>query len=127
MARFCHTSRFHLRILRPCRQTDFPFPFEQPFFLVLIFVIGYQTLWHGLKALATLNFKSIQALMLIAVCGAWLLGKYEEAAVVIVLYTLAEKLEDIGIAKSQSAMNALFQQMPKLVFVKAHGQSDSDR
>ena len=91
---------------------------EQPFFLAFILIIGYQTLWHGLIALATLNFKSINALMLIAVAGAWYLGNYEEAAVVIVLYTLAEKLEDIGIEKSQSALNHLFQQMPKTVFVK---------
>lgn len=95
---------------------------EQPFFLAFILIIGRQTLWHGLKALATFNFKSINALMLIAVAGAWYLGKYEEAAVVIVLYTLAEKLEDIGIEKSQSALNSLFQQMPKFVTVKNFDQ-----
>lgn len=91
---------------------------EQPFFLIFILVIGYQTLWHGLLALLTFNFKSIQALMLIAVCGAWYLGKYEEAAVVIVLYTLAEKLEDIGIEKSQSALAKLLSKMPKFVWLK---------
>lgn len=90
----------------------------QPFFFAFILIIGHQTLWHGLKALLTLNFKSINTLMLIAVAGAWYLGRYEEAAVVIVLYTLAEKLEDIGIEKSQTALNTLFQQMPKTVFVK---------
>ena len=51
-----------------------PHSIEVPFFLTLILVIGYQTLWHGLYALLTLNFKSIQALMLIAVAGAWYLG-----------------------------------------------------
>lgn len=90
---------------------------EQPFYFLFILVIGYETLWHGFKALVTINFKSINALMLIAVSGAWYLGKYEEAAVVIVLYTLAEKLEDIGMEKSQSAMKRLFQQMPKFVTV----------
>lgn len=91
---------------------------EIPFFLLLILGIGHQTLWHGLKALLTLNFKSINALMLIAVAGAFYLGKYEEAAVVIVLYTLAEKLEDIGIEKSQSALSTLMNQMPKKVWIK---------
>lgn len=95
-----------------------PHSIEFPFFLIFIFVIGYQTLWHGLCALLTFNFKSINALMLIAVGGAWYLGKYEEAAVVIVLYTLAEKLEDIGIEKSQSALGALLEKMPKFVSLK---------
>jgi Cd2+/Zn2+-exporting ATPase len=95
-----------------------PHSFETPFLFFFIFVIGYQTLWHGLIALMMLNFKSINALMLIAVAGAWYLGKYEEAAVVIVLYTLAEKLEDIGIEKSQSALGALLAKMPKYVLVK---------
>lgn len=99
-----------------------PYPIEQPFFLLLILAVGYQTLWHGFIALVSLNFKSISALMLIAVIGAWYLGKYEEAAVVIVLYTLAEKLEDIGIEKSQSALSSLLDQMPK--FVRLTGRND---
>lgn len=89
-----------------------------PFFLLVILGIGYKTLWHGFQALITLNFKSIKALMLIAVFGAFYLGKYEEAAVVIVLYTLAEKLEDIGIQTSQSALGALIEKMPKFVTIK---------
>lgn len=89
-----------------------------PFFLLIILGIGYKTLWHGFQALITLNFKSINALMLIAVFGAFYLGKYEEAAVVIVLYTLAEKLEDIGIETSQSALGALIEKMPKFVTLK---------
>lgn len=95
-----------------------PASIDVPFFLLLIVAIGYKTLWHGFQALITLNFKSINALMLIAVFGAFYLGKYEEAAVVIVLYTLAEKLEDIGIETSQSALGALIEKMPKSVTLK---------
>lgn len=95
-----------------------PASIDVPFFLLLIVAIGYKTLWHGFQALITLNFKSINALMLIAVFGAFYLGKYEEAAVVIVLYTLAEKLEDIGIEISQSALGALIEKMPKSVILK---------
>ena len=92
--------------------------FEIPFFLAFILGIGYQTLWHGFLSLASFNFKNIQTLMLIAVAGAWQLGKYEEAAVVITLYTLAEKLEDIGMEKSRSALGSLFEKMPKTAFLK---------
>lgn len=95
-----------------------PSSIEIPFILAIIFGVGYKTLWHGLQALLRLNFKSIKLLMLIAVAGAFYLEKYEEAAVIIVLYTLAEKLEDIGIEKSQSALSALIEKMPKLVTLK---------
>jgi len=93
-------------------------PYTAPFFLILILAVGYETLWKGLTALSRLNFKSINLLMLIAVCGAFYLGEYEEAAVVIALYTLAERLEDIGIAKSRSALESLIRQMPKEVVLK---------
>ena len=89
-----------------------------PFLICIIAGIGYQTLWHGLKALVTLDFKSISALMLIAVLGAFYLGLYEEGAVVIVLYTLAEKLEDIGIEKSRSALGLLIEKMPRVILLK---------
>lgn len=95
-----------------------PSSIKIPFILAIILGVGYQTLWHGLQALLSLNFKSINLLMLIAVAGAFYLGKYEEAAVIIVLYTLAEKLEDIGIEKSQSALSTLLEKMPKLVTLK---------
>ena len=95
-----------------------PSSIEIPLILAIILGVGYKTLWHGLQALLTLNFKSIKLLMLIAVAGAFYLGKYEEAAVILVLYTLAEKLEDIGIEKSQSALSALLEKMPKLVTLK---------
>lgn len=91
---------------------------ETPFFLLFILIVGYSTLWHGASALISFDFKNINALMLIAVLGAWFLGKYEEAAVVIVLYTLAEKLEEIGIERSQSALSVLVKQMPKFALLK---------
>lgn len=89
-----------------------------PFFLTFTILFGYQTLWHGLQAFIHLNFKSINFLMLIAVIGAFYLGEYPEGAIVIILFTLAEKLEDIGIAKSQSALDSLINKMPKTVLVK---------
>jgi len=54
-----------------------------PFFAAVVLGIGYRTIWHGLQALALLNFRSIKLLMVMAVTGAFYLGEYEEAAVVI--------------------------------------------
>lgn len=89
-----------------------------PFFLGIILFIGHQTLKEGFQALFQLNFKSINFLMTIAVFGAFYLEKYEEAAIVIVLYNLAEKLEDFGIQKSKISLSNLTEKMPKTALIK---------
>lgn len=88
------------------------------FFAVIILAIGWETLWKGLKALSKLNFKSINLLMTIAIAGAFYLGEYEEAAVVVVLFTLGETLEKFGIATSKSALQALVDRAPKTAAIK---------
>lgn len=89
-----------------------------PFFALVILVIGHRTLLGGLRALLKLNFRSINLLLLIATAGAFYLGEYEEAAVVIVLFTLGERLEQFGIQTSRSALQALVDRTPKTALVK---------
>ena len=89
-----------------------------PFFAAIILAVGWQTLWKGLKALAKINFRSINLLMTIAVIGAFYLGEYEEAAVVIVLFSLGERLESFGIQSSKSALQALVDRTPKTASVR---------
>ena len=91
-----------------------------PFFAVVILLIGHRTLLGGLRALVKLNFRSINLLLLIATVGAFYLGEYEEAAVVIVLFTLGERLELFGMQTSRSALQALVDRTPKTAAVK-HG------
>ncbi len=93
-----------------------------PFFLIVILLIGQRTLWNGVKALARLNFKSINLLMTIAVAGAFYLGQYEEAAIVVVLFTLGERLEAFGIQRSKSALQSLVERAPKTATVKDKGE-----
>lgn len=93
------------------------------FFAAIIIAIGWRTLFRGLQALAKINFKSINLLMTIAIIGAFYLGEYEEAAVVVVLFTLGETLEKFGIASSKSALQALVDRTPKMAAIKnAAGQ-----
>ncbi len=87
-------------------------------FGTIILIIGYATIWRGIKALIKLNISNINLLMIIAVAGAFYIGHYEEAAVVIVLFSLAERLEDYGIAKSKSALDTLMEQIPKYAYLK---------
>ncbi len=99
-----------------------PMPYAPFVFATFILGIGYPVIWNGLKALVKLNFGSISLLMLIAVIGAFYLGEYPEAAVVIVLYVLGERLEHIGIENSKSALDALVSKSPKTALVKEKGQ-----
>ncbi|MBK6861608.1 MAG: cation-translocating P-type ATPase [Saprospiraceae bacterium] len=95
-----------------------PMPYAPFIFAAFIIGIGHPVIWSGLKALVKLNFSSISLLMLIAVVGAFYLGEYPEAAVVIVLYVLGERLEKIGIENSKSALDELISKSPKTAFVK---------
>jgi Zn2+/Cd2+-exporting ATPase len=92
-----------------------------PFFAAVILIVGWKTILNGFKALFNLNFRSINLLMLIAVAGAFYLGEYEEAAVVIVLFALGERLEEFGIEQSKSALQSLVERTPKTALVKQNG------
>ncbi len=99
-----------------------PMPWAPILFGAFIIAVGWQVLWKGVQALFKLRFSSINLLMVIAVIGAFYLGEYPEAAVVITLYVLGEKLEDIGIERSKSALDKLVSSMPKTVLVKGASQ-----
>lgn len=96
------------------------------FFALIILAVGWRTIWNGVKALAKLNFRSINLLMVIAMVGAFYLGEYEEAAVVIVLFSLGERLEAFGIQSSKSALQALVDRTPKTALMKsANGERET--
>jgi Cd2+/Zn2+-exporting ATPase len=95
-----------------------PMPYAPFIFSIFIIGIGYSVLTNGLKAIIKLEFSSINLLMTIAVIAAFYLEEYPEAAVVIVLYVLGERLEDIGLENSKSALDELIRQVPKTAFVK---------
>lgn len=97
---------------------NIPLPYGPFVFAAFIIGIGHEVLMNGVKAIFKLNFSSINLLMTIAVVAAFYLGEYPEAAVVIVLYVLGERLEDIGLENSKSALDKLVSIAPKMAFVK---------
>lgn len=99
-------------------QIEIPMPFAPIVFAAFSIGIGYGVIWEGVRALFKLQFSSINLLMLIAVIGAFILGEYPEAAVVIVLYVLGERLEEIGLESSKTALGELVSRSPKTAFVK---------
>jgi Cd2+/Zn2+-exporting ATPase len=99
---------------------DIPMPYAPFIYGALIVGIGYKVLWSGLQSMFRLRFESINLLMTIAVIAAFYLGEYSEAMVVIVLYILGEKLEDIGIENSMSALDKLASEAPQTALVKGN-------
>ena len=95
-----------------------PMPYAPFVFAIFILGIGYNVLWNGVKAIFKLQFSNINLLLLIAVIGAFYLKEFPEAAVLVVLYVLGERLEDIGIENSKSALDELVSKAPKTAFVK---------
>lgn len=91
---------------------------ELPVFAAISILIGHKTILSGIRNLLKLNFKSINTLMFIAVCGAFYLKQYPEGAIVIILFTLGETLEDFGIERSKSAMQSLVNDFPKSANLK---------
>ncbi len=91
--------------------------------LLTIVLVGRQVIIQGLKALFKLNFSSINLLMLLAVIGAFYLREFTEATVVIVLYTLGERLEELGLSESKSALQNLVNSVPKSVILKGESSS----
>jgi Cd2+/Zn2+-exporting ATPase len=100
-----------------------PMPYAPFVFAAFILGIGYNVLWIGVKALFKVQFSNINLLMLISVIGAFYLKEFPEAAVFIVLYVLGERLEDIGIENSKSALDELVSKAPKTAFVKSQNQN----
>ncbi|MBR9771565.1 MAG: cation-translocating P-type ATPase [Gammaproteobacteria bacterium] len=92
--------------------------------IVAIALVGLPTWKKGLVALrhGTLN---INALMSVAVTGAMLIGHWAEAAMVIVLFTLAEHLEARSLARARQAISGLLDLAPPRARVLDEGESGS--
>ncbi|MBF8781534.1 heavy metal translocating P-type ATPase [Pseudomonas fulva] len=83
---------------------------------------GLGTYRKGWIALRNLNL-NINALMSIAVTGALLIGQWPEAAMVMVLFTLAELIEARSLERARQAIGSLMQLSPETVTLRqADGQ-----
>ena len=90
--------------------------------LAAILGCGLGTYKKGWIALKNRNL-NINALMSIAVTGAVLIGQWPEAAMVMVLFTLAELIEARSLDRARNAIGGLMQLAPDLATVRqANGQ-----
>lgn len=89
-----------------------------PFFIGIIFIFGRKTIVSGLRSLLKFNFSNINLLMTIAIIGAMFLQKFEEAAIIVVLFSLGEALEEYGLKRSRLALEKLLNNFPKTTELK---------
>ena len=83
---------------------------------------GIPTLRGGLRSLLALRL-DIQFLMTIAVVGAFAIGEFPEAAVVVVLFAVAERIEERTVTRAQNAIRSLMSLSPPTATVAdASGQ-----
>ena len=93
--------------------------------VIAIAMSGIGTYKKGLIAVKNFNL-NINALMSIAVTGALLIGHWPEAAMVMVLFSLAELIEARSLARARNAIGQLMQLAPEQVTVlQANGEWES--
>lgn len=78
---------------------------------------GLPTLRNGLIALRTFTL-NINFLMTVAVVGAFAVGEYPEAAMVVFLFAVAELIEKYSLERARNAVRALMEMAPETAFVK---------
>ncbi len=88
--------------------------------LLAIAVGGLDTLRKGLIALRHLSL-NMNFLMSLAVIGAAIIGQWPEAAVVIVLFTLAEMIESLSLDRARNAIAGLMAMSPDQATVLQDG------
>lgn len=91
------------------------YPMEVVTFLAIALTFGREIFIKGFRSLVSLRFSNINLLMTVAIIGAFYLGELEEAAIIVILFSLGEFLEDFGIETSKSALRSLVEKTPKTV------------
>jgi Cd2+/Zn2+-exporting ATPase len=78
---------------------------------------GFSTYAKGLAALRNLRL-NINALMTVAVTGAFLIGQWPEAAMVMALYAIAELIEARSVDRARNAIKGLLDMTPETAEVQ---------
>ncbi len=96
---------------------------ELPIFLTITVAVGWKIFYSGFKSLIRLKFSNINLLMTIAVIGAFYLRQYEEAVIIVILFSISENLEEFGIKRSQNSLKTLIEKSPKVALVKGKNEN----
>jgi len=104
---------------------DGPLWIEIALSLVAVFSGGLNTYKKGWIALRNRSL-NINALMSVAVTGALLIGQWPEAAMVVVLFALAELIEKVSLERARNAVRGLMAMTPETASVRQADNSWRD-
>ena len=90
-------------------------------YAIAVAVGGYYPTRMGLAALRTLTL-NIRTLMVSGAIGAIALGLWEEAAILVFIYSLGDVLEAYAVDRARGALRALMELMPKEAIVRRNGE-----
>lgn len=90
-------------------------------YAIAVSVGGYYPARMGLAALKTLTL-NIRTLMVSGAIGAIFLGLWEEAAILVFIYSLGDVLEAYAVDRARGALRSLLELMPKEATVIRNGQ-----
>jgi Cd2+/Zn2+-exporting ATPase len=90
-------------------------------YAIAVAVGGYYPARMGLAALRTLTL-NIRTLMVSGAIGAIVLGLWEEAAILVFIYSLGDVLEAYAVDRARGALRALMELMPKEAVVRRNGE-----
>ena len=99
-----------------------PTMLETALYLAAILVGGVPIVREAWEALSAHRRLSIDALVVVAVVGAALLGQWWEAAAVVFLFSFSEMLEEFTLDRAHNAINALMELSPEEARVKVDGR-----
>ncbi|WP_409200349.1 heavy metal translocating P-type ATPase [Methanobrevibacter sp. DSM 116169] len=91
-------------------------------FIAIVLFVGKDIITHGIKSLFKKEIK-IDFLITIAAFGAFLLGDGSEGAILILLYYLAEYLEEYALDKSKKSIINLIKLNPDTGTIKKDGKN----
>lgn len=91
------------------------------FYAVAVLSGGYYPARMGLAALRTFTL-NIRTLMVAGAAGAMALGLWEEAALLVFIYSLGDVLEAYAVDRARGALRALMELMPKEAMVRRNGE-----
>ncbi len=91
------------------------------FYGAAIVAAGFYPAKMGILALKTKTI-NIRLLMVVGAVGAVILGFWEEAALLVVIYSLGDVMEAYSVDKARGALRALMQLSPKEALVRRNGK-----
>ncbi|MBW2048219.1 MAG: cadmium-translocating P-type ATPase [Deltaproteobacteria bacterium] len=95
---------------------------EIPVYVIAILLGGYHWAREGIEELVEEREIGIEILMIAATVGSAVLGMWDEAAFLVVLYGVAEGLEEFSYAKTRHSIRKLLDLAPKEARVLKDGQ-----